>query len=200
MAKLLYQGHGSFRVESEAGTVIYFDPYAGDGYDKPAHFILVTHQHSDHNQVAIVTKAPGCRVITWEDALADGKHQTFTLEHGSDTLVVEAVEAGNENHDPSQCVGYIITVDGVSIYGAGDTSRTGEMETMPTRKLDYALLPTDGVYNMDLDEAAECARIIGARFTIPIHLKPGELFSRKRAEQLNAQNRLILEPGQEIQL
>ncbi|NLK08387.1 MAG: MBL fold metallo-hydrolase [Firmicutes bacterium] len=200
MAKLLYQGHGSFRVESEAGTVIYFDPYAGEGYDKPAHFILITHQHSDHNQVAMVPKTSNCRVITWEDALAGGEQQTLTLEHGSDTLVVEAVEAGNENHDPSQCVGYILTIDDVSIYGAGDTSRTGEMETMRTRKLDYALLPADGVYNMDLDEAMECALVIGARHTIPIHLKPGALFSRERAEKFNVPGRLILEPGQEITL
>ena len=27
MAKLLYQGHGSFRLVSEKGTVVYVDPY-----------------------------------------------------------------------------------------------------------------------------------------------------------------------------
>ena len=48
MAKLYYQGHGSFRLTSQNGTVLYVDPYAGDGYLLPADYILVTHEHGDH--------------------------------------------------------------------------------------------------------------------------------------------------------
>jgi len=51
MAKLYYQGHGSFRITLADGRVMYIDPNAGGGYDLPADFILVTHQHSDHNQI-----------------------------------------------------------------------------------------------------------------------------------------------------
>ena len=54
MAKLLYQGHGSFRVSTAEGKVIYIDPYAGEGYDKPADILLVSHQHGDHNQTKLV--------------------------------------------------------------------------------------------------------------------------------------------------
>ena len=36
MAELLYQGHGSYRIVSNEGVVIYVDPYAGEGYDMPA--------------------------------------------------------------------------------------------------------------------------------------------------------------------
>ena len=45
MAKLLYQGHGSFRLVSEKGTVVYVDPYVGEGYDTEADLVLVTHEH-----------------------------------------------------------------------------------------------------------------------------------------------------------
>ncbi|MBP5395997.1 MAG: hypothetical protein J6Y34_03270, partial [Bacteroidales bacterium] len=31
--KLLYQGHGSLRIVTGDGKVIYVDPYAGEGYD-----------------------------------------------------------------------------------------------------------------------------------------------------------------------
>lgn len=31
MAELLYQGHGSYRIVSNEGVVIYVDPYAGEG-------------------------------------------------------------------------------------------------------------------------------------------------------------------------
>lgn len=33
MAKLLYQGHGSYRITGDNGAVLYFDPFAGTGYD-----------------------------------------------------------------------------------------------------------------------------------------------------------------------
>ena len=48
MAKLLYQGHGSFRITTDEGKVIYVDPFAGEGYDLSADGILVTHGHYDH--------------------------------------------------------------------------------------------------------------------------------------------------------
>jgi L-ascorbate metabolism protein UlaG (beta-lactamase superfamily) len=91
MAKFYYQGHGSYRVTAGDGRVIYVDPYAGGGYDKPADIILVTHQHGDHNQVQLVTRKPDCRVITNKEALAGGRHNTFDLGG----ITVEAVEAKN---------------------------------------------------------------------------------------------------------
>ena len=194
--KLYYQGHGSYRITADNGTVIYVDPYAGDGYDLPADIVLVTHQHGDHNQLNLITKKDGCRVITETDALAGGKHNSFTV----DGITIEAVKAANKNHDPAACVGYIITVDSLVIYAAGDTSKTEEMASYAARSFDYALLCCDGQYNMDLDEAAECAEIIGAKHNIPIHMKPGELFDQARAEAFNAPNRLIVAAGEEITL
>ena len=86
------------------------------------------------------------------------------------------------------------------LCAAGDTSATEQMAAFAERGLEYALLPCDGVYNMDLDEAAACAGRIGAKHNVPIHMKPGALFDRERAEAFKAPNRLILEPGEEIAL
>ena len=69
MAEILFQGHGSFRITSNNDTVIYLDPFAGKGYDVPADIILVTHEHSDHNQVSLVTKKLNCRIIRASDML-----------------------------------------------------------------------------------------------------------------------------------
>ena len=33
--RLLYQGHGSLRIVTAEGKVIYIDPCAGEGYDLP---------------------------------------------------------------------------------------------------------------------------------------------------------------------
>jgi len=195
MPKLLYQGHGSYRLTSDEKQVIFVDPYKGKGYDTLADIILVTHQHGDHNRVKRCAQKPDCRIISNVEALTGGKHNSFEI----DGITIQAVEASNKRHDPSQCVGYIITLNKVKVYASGDTSTTKQMETFINMELDYALLPGDGVFNMGLEEAAECAKLIGAKHNSIIHLIPG-MSVRKAAEKWGAPNKLILEPGQEIDL
>jgi L-ascorbate metabolism protein UlaG (beta-lactamase superfamily) len=195
MPKLLFQGHGSYRLTAGDGRVVYVDPYKGKGYDLPADIILVTHQHRDHNQINRCAQKPDCRIITNEEALTGGRHNSFDIGG----IFIQAVEAANKNHDPKECVGYIITIDGVKTYASGDTSKTTQMETFAALALDYALFCGDGLFNMNPAEAAECARLIGAKHNILIHLKPG-VSVRKAAEKWDAPNKLILEPGQEIEL
>ena len=196
MPKLLYQGHGSFRLTADDGRVIYVDPCVGEGYDLPADIILVTHQHSDHNQIQLCTRKPGCQLITNFEALAGGTHNSFDVGG----VLIRAVEAKSKMHSPKKCVGYIITLDGIQIYASGDTSKTRQMETFAALKLDYAIFPGTGLLSMGLREAAECARMIGASHNIIIHLRPGALFSRRKAEKWSAPNKLIVEPGEEISL
>ena len=197
MAKLLYQGHGSYRLASDDGVAVYVDPYAGEGYDVPADVILVTHQHHDHNKLELVARAGGCIIITNREALRRGKYERFDVQG----VGIEAVPAYNKNHNPKECVGYVISMGDIRLYASGDTSATKEMETLlPGMKLDYALLPIDGVFNMDAKEATACAKRIGARVSIPVHMKPGALFERSIAEAFDPPGRMILEPGEEIEL
>ena len=101
MPKLLYQGHGSYRLISNNGVVVFIDPFIGTGYDLPADIILVTHQHSDHNQIDLVAQKPNCTVLSNVEALAGGKHNTFSLLG----IEIEAVEAGyNKGHSPDNSV------------------------------------------------------------------------------------------------
>ena len=196
MPKLLYQGHGSFRLRTNDEQIIYVDPFAGEGYGLPADLILVTHRHHDLSKTDLCAKKPACRIITNDEALAGGSHNRFAING----IVIETVEAGNRMHNPKECVGYIITIDGVKIYAGGDTSKTEQMKTFAALHLDYALFPGDGIFNMGPKEAAECARLVGAKHNIIIHLKPGALFDRKKAEKWNAPDKLLIEPGEEIAL
>ena len=185
---LLYMGHASIRITTPEGKVIYIDPFAGEGYE-----------HYDLDKV--VNKNPDCRTITWNEALSEGSHQSFDLGFA----VVEAVEAGNNQyHSIDECVGYIVTLsDGTSVYVTGDTSTTEQMSSLAEKEIDYAFFCCDGVYNMDLEEAAQCAALVGAKHSIPYHMIPadgGKFFDRSRAEQFDVPDRIILEDGQEIEL
>ncbi len=196
MAELLYQGHGSSRLTSDEGRVLYVDPYVGEGYDLPADVILVSHEHSDHNNTGIVAKKPGCVILRARDFLKGGYHGSANVCG----FHVQSVPAQNKNHDPAKCVGFLIFVDGVKLYFSCDTSKTKYMAGMRELCLDYALFCTDGEYNMSAKEASECAALIGARHSIPIHTKVGVLFDDSVAESFEAEGRIILHPGETLKL
>ena len=197
MAKLLYQGHGSFRLTTAPGNVIYIDPYAGNGYTKTADLILVSHEHGDHNRVELVPKGKDTIILRAIDFLSKGSYTTFDICG----IKATAVPAYNKNHSPEKCVGFVIETDGLKIYFAGDTSTTDAMGGyLRELGLDYAFLPTDGIYNMNVREASECASLIGAKRTSPVHMIPGGLFSQKIADKFTCEGKLVVRPGEEIEL
>ena len=196
---LLYQGHGSLRIVTGEGKVIYIDPYAGDGYDLPADLILITHAHQDHTAVNLIkNRTEDCRIITWKEALVNGEYKTFDLRYAT----VEAVQAGNnKNHNIRECVGWLITLPGdILVYATGDTSTTDQMKELADRNIDYAFFVCDGIYNMGTEEAAACARLVNAKHSIPYHMAPGKLFDQSRAEAFDVPGRLIVPVGEEIDL
>ena len=213
MAEMLYQGHGSYRITTNAGTVIYVDPFAGRGYDAEADLVLVTHEHPDHDKVDLMPRAKGCTILRAADFQPEpGNYKTlFIPEPRAEKpcgIRMSGVPACNKNHPIDECVGIIIEFDGITFYASGDTSTTEWMRNgkLKDMLIDYAVLPGDGFYNMDIDEASECAKMIDALYTIPVHLVPvhdpldATIFSRERAEAFQAEGRVILEPGETLEL
>ena len=63
-------------------------------------------------------------------------------------------------------VGYIITLDDIRYYIAGDTDITEENRKV---KCDVAFVPVGGTYTMNYSEAAELVNIIKPKIAVPIH-------------------------------
>ena len=192
MGRLLYQGHASIRITTKEGKNIYIDPYAGEGYDKSPDLILITHEHYDHNDVHLLDQREDTIVIRSKDALQNGTYYTFDYFG----VHIEAVPASNKNHPIDQCVGYLLTLEGITIYIAGDTSYLPFMETdLAKRKIDYAFLPIDGIYNMGPEEASRVANIIKPVHLCPYHTHPGMLFDIAQVMKVHYDGGMLLPAG-----
>lgn len=194
MTKLLYQGHASYRLITNDNKIVYIDPYMGSHYDKEADLVLVTHQHYDHNAINKMPHKESTIIFQNMDAIKDGNYVNTNICG----IEISPVPAYNKNHNINECVGYILIVDGIKLYFAGDTSTTDEMKKI--KDIDYAFLPCDGVFNMDVYEASRCANTINAKHSVPMHTYPDHLFSEEIASKFTGINKLVIKPNEEIDL
>jgi L-ascorbate metabolism protein UlaG (beta-lactamase superfamily) len=173
-------GQAAVKVTA-GGKVIYFDPYQIKEPDQ-AHIILISHSHQDHLSKGDISKVTTENTViiapkSCESDLASIKKAKLLLSEPGfketvEGITIEAVPAYNvdkTNFHPKKnnWVGYIITVDGVRIYHAGDTERIPEMKTF---SCDIAMLPLGQTYTMNsVEDAAEAALDVKAKVAIPIH-------------------------------
>jgi L-ascorbate metabolism protein UlaG (beta-lactamase superfamily) len=98
-------------------------------------------------------------------------------------------------HHKGEGVGYLITVNGKTIYHAGDTDFIPEMKDFG--KVDVALLPIGGTFTMDIQEAIEAAIAIKPKVVIPMHhLKTNPQEYRKKVEAVSNVKVITLEIGE----
>ena len=85
-------------------------------------------------------------------------------------MTVRALPAYNTDKEfhpkANKWLGFVLTVDGVSIYHAGDTDFIPEMEGL---KPDIALVPVSGTYVMDAYQAVEAVKAMRPGLCIPMH-------------------------------
>jgi L-ascorbate metabolism protein UlaG (beta-lactamase superfamily) len=167
-------GHDGFKIIGS--KTIYTDPYKLSGGLEKADIILITHDHYDHcspDDVAkiqgkdtVIVATPGCagkltgnvKIVKPGDKLSVG---------GVDIEAVPSYNINKKFHPKAnKWVGYIFSLDGTSIYLAGDTDRIPEMKNY---HCDVALLPVGGTYTMTAEEAAQAALDIKPKVAIPMH-------------------------------
>ncbi len=184
---LEWLGHAAFKITTPE-KVLFLDPYQLTTEKEKADIILITHSHYDHCSLQDIEKIvkDGTIVVCTADsqskiARINKKIKIELVEPGVeitiDSLKIKTIEAYNPNkkfHPKSEgWVGYIIQIDNVVIYHAGDTDLIKEMEKLTgySKKgnIFVTLLPVGGTYTMNAEEAAKAASIIKPTLAIPMH-------------------------------
>ena len=177
--------HASIRIEYD-GKEIEIDPVTKLGNKTidyavlpKADYLFVTHEHGDHfNKEAIqILTGDKTRLIT-NKRCAEMYGSGEVMVNGdklqlADDFMVEAVPAYNYSegrtqfHPKGRDNGYILTIDGLRIYIAGDTEDIPEMASV--KDIDIAFLPCNLPYTMTTEQLAKAARTIKPKVLFPYH-------------------------------
>ena len=167
--------HSSIKITK--GIIIYFDPFRINEEKHDADLILITHDHYDHyspedikkvikEDTIIVAPKTIKELNNKENIIFVEPNKTYNIKgYKMDTIPAYNI---NKHFHPKEnnWVGYIIEIEGIKYYIAGDTDIIPENQQI---KCDVALIPIGGTYTMDYKEASELINIIKPKIAIPTH-------------------------------
>ncbi len=179
--KLTWLGHSCVLLDGSRKILI--DPFAPNmTIPKNVNLVAITHAHADHlgctvdlgiktvamNDLAHYLMQKGLEVEPMNiGGTIEVEGITITMTTAQHSSWIEEAGIGMYGGAPA---GYLITMDGVTVYHAGDTGLFGDMRLIgDLYHPDIALLPIGGRYTMGPREAMMAAEFIGAPTIIPIH-------------------------------
>jgi L-ascorbate metabolism protein UlaG (beta-lactamase superfamily)/rhodanese-related sulfurtransferase len=184
--------HGSLAIYFN-GEYIQVDPVGG--YGKPTDYaaefpkakvILVTHEHGDHfdkdaiaalteeGSTTLITNARCAEMLGYGTVMANGDKGTILADVAIDAVpAYNYTEGHTQFHPKGRDNGFVLTIDGLRIYIAGDTEDIPEMAQL--HDIDIAFLPVNQPYTMTVDQCVNAARVIGPKVLIPYHFSATDL-------------------------
>ncbi len=216
--ELTFLGHACVYLEGEQSVLV--DPYAPEGVRLPdPDIIAVTHGHADHLGEAVRLKKPTvcinelAKYLKSKGVPAEGMNYggSLTLD-GVIFRLVPAVHSSWIEEAGIGCngggsAGFVIELDGVRIYHAGDTALFSDMRLIgELYHPDVALLPIGGRFTMGPEEAMIAARYVGAPLVIPIHYNTWPVIEQDALQFRTALERTtdirvqVLSPGSSLEI
>ncbi len=185
-----YSNSSWFRIKSKE-YIIHIDPGFSGTFEElnikeslfkeKADIIFITHPHKDHVRLEAIQRLwkESTLIIAAENALVPSEYP-FKVVHEHEIIEVFDIkiqtipayntESGHSTkkfHVKGLGVGFIIDIDDVRLYHAGDTDLIPEMHDL--KDIDVAFLPCGGTYVMDIEEASEAAILIQPKYAFPMH-------------------------------
>ncbi|RCX09352.1 L-ascorbate metabolism protein UlaG (beta-lactamase superfamily) [Anaerobacterium chartisolvens] len=217
--KITWVGHAAVYIEAQKKILIdpflTHNPVASMRVEdvKELDAVVVTHDHGDHLGDTIeICKNTGAVLFSFAEIAeyagkkgvkSEGMNVGGTvLSNGVSVSLVPAFHTGTLG---GTAVGAVIEIDGKSIYHAGDTGLTLEMQMIGEMYgPDIAFLPIDGRYNMTPRLAAKAVELLKVPQAVPIHYNTFDAI-KSSPEEFKAlvgdkSKVTILNPGQFILL
>jgi len=214
MATLTYVGHAAFLLEKD-GLRMAFDPWVV-GNPMAAlsleqlrafqpHYIFVSHGHRDHglDEAVELSKASG-KVVGVFELVAEVQRRGgngIGANAGSTVKLPEVkVFLAPALHSCPYAVpvGFVLQWDGLTLYHAGDTGLTKDLEIVARFKPDVALIPIGGHFTLGLEEVEEAKAMIQAKRYIGMHYNT---FPPIRVDEGEARKHVeLMRPGESIEI
>ncbi len=193
---LRWWGEAMVSIETYWNLNIIIDPYSLDiGYEDPeqsADLVLITHNHSDHNNPEIVQGEPVVAHGLDEsgkyvgidhvlDRFANQEKPRWVntrqrIARSPHAIQVTSIPAWHDDDQGSKRGAdamLLIEVDGVRIVHCGDIGqmRFTEEQLKAMGNVDVLLIPVGGTYTVDGAQAAGMVEQVKPRIVVPIHYK-----------------------------
>ena len=217
--RLTWLGHACVLLEGSKKILI--DPFVEGRsvLNTNPDLVAVTHGHDDHlgETVALAKKTIAiseiAKYLKSRGLQAEGMNigGTITIDGVSFTMTPAVhsswIEEAGTGHCGGTAAGFVIGMDGVKVYHAGDTGLFSDMKLIgDLYHPDVALLPIGGRYTMGTSEAMIAAQFIGAKMVIPIHYNTWDKIAadpepfRRSLEKTTDIRVTVLKPGESIEI
>ena len=183
--------HGSLEIGYN-GISIQIDPVAGLGRPTDyatefpkADVILITHEHGDHldmeaidaltvPETLLVLNETSRNQIGRGEAIRNGECRELPGCIKLDAVPAYIITPGREKfHPKGNGNGYVLTIDSLRIYVAGDTEDIPEMAEL--KDIDVAFLSVNQPYTMTPEQCIAAAQVIAPKVLIPYHFGQTDL-------------------------
>jgi L-ascorbate metabolism protein UlaG (beta-lactamase superfamily) len=203
--KIFYHAHSFFRIESSKGTTVIIDPHLIEVYGRPVNekgdpldlkpdIVLMSHFHTDHTQVGVITDDKAFKAAKFFNGLK-GSPKNSEWNEVDTTIKDVKIRNVGAYHDDQQGLKYgknsvwIIEVYGWKIAHLGDLGH--ELDADQLKKIgpvDVLMIPVGGIYTLNGEQAKRVVdQIKPKEFVFPMHcgnkiyddlLTAGEFFEK----------------------
>lgn len=225
--KVSYHGHSVVKIVTD-GKEILIDPFiTGNGNtdlkveNESPDFILLTHGHGDHvgdtvqlakkKDALVIAMVELANYLSWQGVKTHGMNigGSYEFEFGKVKFTQAFHSTGVETEEQmiiytGMPAGLLITIEGKTIYHAGDTSLFSDMKLIGERHpIDLAFLPIGDNFTMGPEDAAYAAKLLHAKTVVPIHYNTFPVIKQDPGRFINLLedgNGKVLQPGETIEL